>query len=80
MGLKPAHGLRRSAQRLAMRGQSEGENDLRGPWQRARVVPVRAVARSTAAWWRLAGGKVLPASTGGVPGWRRARGGNRQRG
>jgi hypothetical protein len=33
----------------------------------------RAVARLTAARWQLAGGKVLPASTGGVPGRRQAR-------
>jgi hypothetical protein len=32
------------------------------------------VTRSTAAWWGLASGKVLPVSTGGVPGWQRAGG------
>jgi hypothetical protein len=31
-------------------------------------------ACDTAARWGLAGGKVLPASTGGVPGWRQAGG------
>jgi hypothetical protein len=46
--------------------------NARAPRTRS-VVTARAVVRSTAAWWGLAGGKVLPASTGGVPGWRRAR-------
>jgi hypothetical protein len=32
------------------------------------------VTRSTAARWGLASGKVLPASTGGAPGWRQAGG------
>jgi hypothetical protein len=40
-----------------------------------RVMRARgAVTRSTAAQWGLASGKVLPVSTGGVPGWRRAGG------
>jgi hypothetical protein len=33
-----------------------------------------AVTRSTAVWWGLADGEVLPLSTGGVLGWRRAGG------
>jgi hypothetical protein len=40
---------------------------------RAAHTRVGAVTRSTAARWGLASGKVSPASTGGVPGWRRAR-------
>jgi hypothetical protein len=39
---------------------------------RAQLTRAGAVTRSTAARWGLAGAKVLPASTGGVPGWRRA--------
>jgi hypothetical protein len=38
---------------------------------RARAV---AVSRSTAAWWGLADGMVLPTTTGGAPGWRQAGG------
>jgi hypothetical protein len=40
---------------------------------RAALARASVVTRSTAARWGLAGGKVLPVSTGGVPGWCRAR-------
>jgi hypothetical protein len=60
--------VRRNIRGLAAR--PSGENGTRGLPQRARA---DAVTRSTAARWGLAGSKVLPASTGGVPRWRRAR-------
>jgi hypothetical protein len=44
----------------------------RRPATRAARARIGAVMRSTAVRWGLAGGKVLPASTGGVPGWHRA--------
>jgi hypothetical protein len=59
-----------------------GKNSPLSPWQRARAArsqrghrtwSARAVARLTVARWGLAGGKVMPTSTGGVPGRRRAR-------
>jgi hypothetical protein len=49
-----------------------GESGPCGPRQRAQST--LAVARSPAAWWGLADGKVLEASTGGLLGWRRAGG------
>jgi hypothetical protein len=45
------------------------ENGMHGPRQRTRD---GAVARSSAAQRWLAGGKVYPGSTRGVPGWRQA--------
>jgi hypothetical protein len=44
---------------------------MRSP--RAARAHAGAVMRSMVARWGLAGGKVLPVSTGGVPRWRRAR-------
>jgi hypothetical protein len=64
------------------RGLATQPSGRNGPWQRVRVArsqrghrarSARAVARSTAARWGLAGGKVLPVSTSGLPGRRRAR-------
>jgi hypothetical protein len=83
-----AHEARRSATRdrpksqlgHGLAAQPNGENSLRGPLQRAPVRSPRtyrvrdgAVPRSPAARRWLDGGKMLSASTGGVPGRRRAR-------
>jgi hypothetical protein len=49
--------------------------DALAAWSpRAAHAHAGAVTRSTAVWWGLVGGKVLSASTGEVPGWRRASG------
>jgi hypothetical protein len=52
-----------------------GPHAARAPAWSPRAARARAgvVTHLTVARWGLAAGKVLPASTGGVPGWRRAR-------
>jgi hypothetical protein len=51
---------------------AEAARDARKQGARSRcghLVRAGAVMRLTVVRWGLAGGKVLPASTGGVPGW-----------
>jgi hypothetical protein len=72
LGLKPAHGLQREGKNGPRRqhGGLSRAADRQTDW----ALAWRPGPAEEAAWWGLAGGKMLSASSDGVPGWRRAGG------